>query len=301
MPSSLNELITLLDLESLETDLYRGHQPVESHMPRVFGGQVAAQALMAAMKSVDESRPVHSLHCYFILGGDPSIPIIYDVQRIRDGGSFSTRRVSARQHGEIIFYMTASFHKVEEGFEHQSAMPEVPGPDDSPALSELVREANPSYAELWVKEWSAMEMRFVGDNRKPDDPARVSEPAVQRVWFRANGTMPASPRLDKCVLTYISDLSLLGAALLPHGLRISDASVQPASLDHTMWFHKPMRADEWHLYDQVSPSASGARGLSTGRVFTQDGSLVATVAQEGLIRPVTPTDPDGHVPLRANT
>ena len=301
VPSSLNELIDLLDLEKLEDDLYRGRQPADSDMLRVFGGQVAAQALMASMKSVDPARHVHSLHSYFILGGDPSIPIVYDVERIRDGGSFSTRRVSARQHGEIIFYMTASFHKSEPGFEHQSKMPAVPAPADSPLLVDLFGQANPTYAERWLKEWSSMELRYVGDNRRADDPQKEMEPAVQRLWFRANGQMPADPMLNSCVLTYISDLSLLGASLLPHGVRISDPSVQPASLDHTVWFHHAVRADEWHLYDQTSPVATGARGLATARVFAEDGTLVATVAQEGLIRPITSKDDSGDVPLRANT
>lgn len=288
MPSSLNELITLLDLEKLEDDLYRGHQPANSDMPRVYGGQVAAQALMAAVRSVEESRRVHSLHSYFILGGDPRIPIVYDVERIRDGGSFSTRRVSARQHGEIIFYMTASFHREEPGFEHQASMPEVPAVKDSPVLSDLLAKISPEYGQHWIDEWSSMEMRYVGDNRAADDPNRVFDPAVQRIWFRANGEMPDDALLNTCVLTYISDLSLLGASLTPHGKRIGDPSIQPASLDHTMWFHRPVKADQWHLYDQNSPIATGARGLATARIFAEDGILVATVAQEGLIRQVTP-------------
>lgn len=286
MPSSLDELVDLLHLEKLEEDLYRGGQPRTSELPRVFGGQVAAQALMAACKSVQESRQVHSLHSYFILGGDPSIPIVYDVERIRDGGSFSTRGISARQHGEIIFYMTASFHKSESGFDHQDSMPQVPAVEDSIKLEDLIGSINQERANRWIEEWSALEVRYIGDNRAEDDRSKQSMPAVQRMWFRAAGDLPKDPALNACVLTYTSDLTLLGSSLIPHGVVIGSPTVQAASLDHAMWFHREIHADEWMLYDQTSPSASGARGLATGKIFAQDGTLVATVAQEGLIRPV---------------
>ena len=287
MPASLDEVVRLLDLEKLEEGLFRGSQPVESDLPRVFGGQVASQALMAAQHTVPDDRNVHSLHLYFILGGDPSIPIVYDVENVRDGRSFTTRRVAARQHGEIIFYMTASFQVDEPGWDHQDQMPDVPSPENSTTMDELIASFNPSAADHWKREWSSFDVRYVGDNRAEDDPQRQLVPAVQRLWFRADGTLPKSRRVHNAAFTYISDLSLLGASLVPHGQVIGSPNVQPASLDHTIWFHRPIAADEWLLYDQTSPSASGARGLSTARVFSTDGTLVATVAQEGLIRRVT--------------
>ncbi len=288
MPSSLEEVVVLLDLEQLEVGLYRGSQPEISSMTRVFGGQVAAQALMAAQLTVPEERHVHSLHAYFILGGDPNIPIIYDVEKVRDGGSFNTRRVAARQHGEIIFYMTASFQKHEDGWDHQDKMPIVPGPDETTPLSDLLAERGHEFSLSWKQEWASFDLRFVGDNRAADDPQREFVPVCQRLWFRANGTLPDSPIVHNAAFTYISDFSLLGASLVPHNTFIGAPEVQPASLDHTIWFHRPIAADEWLLYDQTSPSASGSRGLATARVFAQDGTLVATVAQEGLIRHIVP-------------
>lgn len=289
MPASLDEVIGLLDLERLEENLYRGSQPEASSLKRVFGGQVAAQALMAAQLTVPEERHVHSLHLYFVLGGDPSIPIVYDVENVRDGRSFTTRRVAARQHGEIIFFMTASFQVVEDGWDHQDRMPDVPAPDDATPLINIIELRGPEAVEHWKQEWSSFDMRYIGDNRAADDPQRELVPVSQRLWFRANGTLPDSRIIHNAAFTYISDLSLLGASLVPHGQFIGSRRVQPASLDHTIWFHRPVQADQWLLYDQTSPSASGARGLSTARVFSQDGTLVATVAQEGLIRPVNPT------------
>lgn len=284
MPASLNDFIGLLDLEELEVGLYRGSQPEDSTMKRVFGGQVAAQALMAAQRSVPEDRHVHSLHLYFILGGDPSIPIVYDVENVRDGRSFTTRRVAARQRGEIIFYMTASFQIVEDGYDHQDVMPDVPSPDESTPLVNIIKLQGDAAVEHWKKEWASFDLRYIGDNRAADDPQRTLVPAVQRLWFKADGILPDSQMIHNAAFTYISDLSLLGVSLVPHGQYIGSNKVQPASLDHTIWFHRPVKADEWLLYDQTSPSASGARGLSTARVFSIDGTLVATVAQEGLIR-----------------
>lgn len=288
MPGSLSEVVGLLELEALEVGLYRGSQPDVSSMTRVFGGQVAAQALMAAQLTVPEERSVHSLHIYFILGGDPSIPIVYDVEKIRDGGSFTTRRVAARQHGAIIFYMTASFQKYEDGWDHQDVMPQVPSADDSRPLIELINTNGQEGIDIWEREWAAFDLRYVGDNRAADDPQRELVPVVQRMWFRTNGELPASQTIHNAAFAYISDFSLLGASLLPHGVFIGTPEVQAASLDHVIWFHRPIKMDEWLLYDQTSPSASGARGLSTARVFAHDGTLVATVAQEGLIRPVAP-------------
>ena len=288
VPASVDEVVGLLDLERLEKGLYRGSQPAASALKRVFGGQVAAQALMAAQLTVPDDRFVHSLHLYFILGGDPSIPIVYDVENVRDGRSFTTRRVAARQHGEIIFYMTASFQVVEDGWDHQDVMPDVPGPDEATPMLDIVSLRGEAAVEHWKKEWAAFDMRYIGDNRAADDPQRTLVPAVQRLWFRANGELPSSRIVHNAAFTYISDLSLLGASLVPHGQFIGSDEVRPASLDHTIWFHRPVAADQWLLYDQTSPSASGARGLSTAHVFSEDGTLVATVAQEGLIRRITP-------------
>jgi acyl-CoA thioesterase-2 len=288
VPASVDEVVGLLDLERLEMGLYRGSQPESSSLKRVFGGQVAAQALMAAQLTVPDDRYVHSLHLYFILGGDPSIPIVYDVENVRDGRSFTTRRVAARQHGEIIFYMTASFQVEEDGWAHQDRMPPVPTPDEATPMLEIVQLRGPEAVTHWEREWASFDLRYIGDNRAEDDPQRALTPAVQRLWFKANGTLPDSRIIHNAAFTYISDLSLLGASLVPHGQFIGSERVQPASLDHTIWFHRPVRADEWLLYDQTSPSASGARGLSTAHVFSEDGTLVATVAQEGLIRRIDP-------------
>ena len=280
MPATLTELIDLLDLEKLDEGLFRGRQLENTGFIRVFGGQVAAQALVAAQLTVPDERHVHSLHSYFLLGGDLSIPIIYDVEMVRDGGSFTTRRVAARQHGAIIYYMTASFQKVEEGFDHQDEIPDVPGPDESTPLPDVIRAVNPEAADWWVKEWSAIDARLVtaGDDA-----------ATQRLWFRFAGTLPDDRRLRNAVLTYFSDLTLLGPTLLPHGRVVSSPDMQVASLDHTIWFHRPAEANQWFLYDQHSPSASRARGLAIGRVFSETGDLVATIAQEGLIRQVDPS------------
>ena len=277
MPATLTELIDLLDLEKLDEGLFRGRQLENTGFIRVFGGQVAAQALVAAQLTVPEERHVHSLHSYFLLGGDLGIPIIYDVEDVRDGGSFTTRRVAARQHGAIIYYLTASFQKVEDGFDHQDEIPAVPPPDECTPLPDIIRAVNPEAADWWVKEWSAIDARLVTTG---DDAA------TQRLWFRFAGTLPDDRRLRNAVLTYFSDLTLLGPTLLPHGRVVSSPDVQVASLDHTIWFHRPAEANQWFLYDQHSPSASRGRGLAIGRVFSEDGLLVATIAQEGLIRRV---------------
>ncbi len=288
MPHTVDELVALLELERLEVDLYRGRQP-DTAMQRVFGGQVAAQALCAASATVEAARHVHSLHAYFLRPGDTSIPIVYDIERIRDGGSFSTRRAVARQSGESIFYLTASFHVDEIGFDHQDAMPDVPGPDDCPSIPEIVRKITERDPDEWNHEWAALDIRYAGDSRPRGRLESAERPARAQLWVKAAGAIPDDPILHRCVLTYLSDLTLLGVSLVPTGLLIGSPEVQPASLDHTMWFHRPFRADAWMLYDQYSPSASGGRGFTTGRIFSMEGSLVASVAQEGLIRPLGET------------
>ena len=284
MPRTAEELVKLLDLETIDANLYRGTQP-DTVLQRVFGGQVAAQALVAGARTVDPPRSVHSLHSYFLLPGDTSVPIVYDVERMRDGRSFSVRRVVARQHGHPIYFMTVSFQVPEDGFEHQDRMPDVPGPDDSPDMAEQFRQRSPEHAEIWVREWAALELRTIADSRPGGELSPADRPARSRLWIRVSGPLDDDELTHKAAFTYASDMSILGTSLVPHGVPISSPLVQSASLDHTIWFHRPFRADEWLLYDQVSPSACGARGLSLGRLFTRDARLVATVAQEGLIRP----------------
>lgn len=287
VPTSVADLLDLLELERLEVDLYRGRQP-DTAMQRVFGGQVAAQALRAACNTVDQELQVHSLHAYFLRPGDTAVPIVYDVERIRDGRSFSTRRAVARQHGRAIFYLTASFHVDELGFDHQDTMPEVPAPEDCPTMGDLYRAVTGRDDDAWEREWAALDVRYAADSRPGGRLVDAQRPARAQMWVRASGPVPDDPVVNTCVLTYVSDLTLLGVSLVPHGLIISSPQIQPASLDHTMWFHRPFKADEWMLYDQASPSASGGRGLAVGHVFNLDGALIASVAQEGLIRPIGP-------------
>ncbi|MCX6395928.1 MAG: acyl-CoA thioesterase II [Propionibacteriales bacterium] len=283
MPATIEEFLELLDLEAIEDNLFRGRQPKTS-MQRVFGGQVAAHALVAATRTVDPAYAVHSLHSYFLRPGDTSVPIVYDVEAVRDGRSFATRRVLARQHGRPIFAMTLNFQVPEEGLEHQDTMPEVPAPEDCMDLAEIFRERFTSVDNIFASEWGALEVRFAGNSRpggELHDPAR---PAQSRLWIRVAGGLPDDPLCHTAAFTYASDMTLLGATLTPHGVHIETPGMQAASLDHTIWFHRPFRADEWWLYDQTSPSASGGRGLAIARIFTADGRLVASVAQEGLIR-----------------
>jgi acyl-CoA thioesterase II len=273
MPESLEDLVELLDLEMIDADLYRGRQP-QTSMQRVFGGQVLGQALAAASRTVDPERLVHSLHGYFLRAGDTAVPIVYRAEPTRDGGTFSSRRVVASQNGKPIFYMSASFQRPEPGLDHQDPMPDdVVPPEEAPRLATVLEARSGRPAADWDKEWASLDVRLAGVTGR-------------QFWIRASGKLPDDPALHACVLAYASDLTLLGASLLPHGIVIGDRRIQPASLDHALWFHRPFRADEWLLYDQASPSASGARGFATGRLYTSEGRLIASVAQEGLIRPV---------------
>ncbi|KAF0231919.1 MAG: acyl-CoA thioesterase [Beijerinckiaceae bacterium] len=275
-------LLAILDLEQLEKNLWRGFSPDTSRY-RVFGGQVIAQALVAAIRSV-EGRSVHSLHGYFMLGGDPTAPILYEVDRIRDGKSFTTRRVRAIQNGESIFAMMASFQSAEGGLHHEMPMPDVPGPESLPGEEEIrarfVPHLSPVRQGYW-KSQRAIELRPVDPeayfNRKPAPP-------VQHVWVRAKGPLPDDPNVHAALLAYASDMTLLDGAAVPHGRSVIDPEIQAASLDHALWFHEPFRADEWLLYTQDSPWSGHARGLGRGLIYTEDGRLVASVAQEGLMR-----------------
>jgi len=281
--SALATMLSILDLERLEDNLFRGSSPQEGWQ-RVYGGQVLGQALVAASRTVAEPRRVHSLHGYFLLGGDPDHPIIYDVERTRDGGSFTTRRVKAIQHGRIIFVMGASYQRTESGFEHQARMPDVPPPEQLKSASELFVGMIDKLPENMRSYWSRerpIEMRPVDITRYL---TRDRTEPVQHIWIKATGELPEDPAVHDSVLAYASDFTLLETSLIAHGKLLFDADLQLASLDHALWFHRPFRADEWLLYSQDSPNASGARGFCRGSVFTRDGQLVASVAQEGLIR-----------------
>jgi len=285
MGDALDELLALLELEALEVNLFRGLSPHEDRQ-RVFGGQVAAQALVAAGRTVGEDRPVHSLHAYFLRPGDPNIPIVYDVDRIRDGKSFTTRRVVAIQHGRAIFNLAASFQIVENGPDHQMAMPAVPGPDELPTWQQRVEpyleRLGPDLAQWLVRE-RPIDSRPVDDPRWLDPTPREPQ---QDVWIKSNGDLPEVPLIHECVVAYASDLTLLDTAMFPHAISYQEQQYMIASLDHAMWFHRPFRADDWLLYHQTSPTASRARGLAQGSIFCRDGTLAITVIQEGLIRPI---------------
>ncbi|MFI6276472.1 acyl-CoA thioesterase II [Streptomyces sp. NPDC050988] len=287
MSKALEALLDLLDLEQIEQDIFRG-QSRFAVVPRVFGGQVAAQALVAAGRTVPDDRFAHSLHAYFLRAGDAGAPIVYTVDRIRDGRSFTTRRVVAVQHGQPIFHLSASFQTYEEGMEHQADMPAAPDPETLPTAAELLPKYVDLYREQGVVE-RLLEAREAVDLRYVDAPPFASvgeerEPRSQ-VWFRTNGKLADDPLLHVCLATYVSDMTLLDSVLLAHGRGgWVTGDVVGASLDHAMWFHRPFRADEWLLYDQESPSASGGRGLGQARIYTQDGRLAVTVIQEGVVR-----------------
>ncbi len=282
-PTAMETLISTLDIEPIEVDIFRGRSP-QVGWQRVFGGQVIAQALMAAHRTVADDRFVHSLHAYFMRPGDPSVPIIYQVERIRDGSSFNTRRAVAIQHGKAIFALSASFQVEEAGFDHQIPMPAVPMPEtligEQQIKEQYLAHAPAAIRKYWERE-RPIEIRPVSlkhyfTNEKLDPR--------QDVWVRATGAVPDSRLYQAAVLAYLSDMTLLDASLHAHGTSIFDQSLQVASLDHAMWFHRPHKLDDWLLYTQDSPSASGARGLTRGSLFTRSGVLIASVAQEGLIR-----------------
>jgi acyl-CoA thioesterase-2 len=281
--AALDGLIELLDLEELEVNIFRGRSPEEPRQ-RVFGGQVAGQALVAAGRTVERGI-VHSLHAYFLRPGDVAAPILYQVDRIRDGRTFTTRRVVAIQHGKAIFHLSASFQPEEPGPDHQIPMPEAPDPDTLPTYEERIApllDRMPEGLRQWMTRDRPIDVRAV-DFVDPFHP--VARPPSQLVWIRAHGRLPDPLLLHQCIVAYASDLSLLDTATLPHAIAWNDPGYVMASLDHAMWFHRPFRADEWLLYAQESPSAHGARGFTMGHLFTREGTIVVSVAQEGLIRP----------------
>ncbi len=279
----VGELIDLLSLERIEENLFRG-QSRDIGTRFVFGGQVLGQALSAAQRTVDAERSVHSLHAYFLRAGDIEAPIVYDVDRARDGRSFSVRRVVAIQHGQPIFNFSASFQIAETGVEHQMDMPDVPGPDElspSPAVEPEELAKLPIKLQRWLARRGAFEFRYVTP-RNELNPAK--RPPYQQIWFRLIDKAPDDATLHRAMLAYASDFHLIGTATLPHGISYLQHNVQMASLDHALWFHRPFRVDEWLLYSCDSPTAQGARGLTRGMIFSRDGKLVASTAQEGMIR-----------------
>jgi acyl-CoA thioesterase-2 len=279
---ALEQLLSILDLEPLEVNLFRGLSP-QFGWQRVFGGQVIGQALVAAHRTV-EGRPAHSLHAYFLRAGDPAVPIIYEVDRIRDGGSFSTRRVVAIQHGQAIFSMSASFHRQEPGLHHQMKMPEVPPPEALPSEAELkaklIDRLPPQVKAYWERE-RPIEIRPVDVSRYFSPESRAP---TQQVWIRATGSLGEDLALHQCVLAYASDFTLLDTALIAHGRFIFDPRLMLASLDHALWFHRAFRSDDWLLYAQDSPTSGVGRAFCRGTLFTREGVLVASTAQEGLLR-----------------
>lgn len=283
MSSILDALVAQLSLEKLEENLFRG-QSQDLGWGVVYGGQVLGQALTAAMRTVPDERPVHSLHAYFLRPGDVRAPIVYDVDRIRDGSSFTTRRVVAIQHGEAIFNLAASFQKSEQGFSHQDELPKVPLPEELPTDQErFAKHAAllPEHMKAWALAERPIELRTVED----DDPFHPAErPPLRHVWLKAKHALPDSPQLHQALLAYASDSAFITTAMKPHAVTWWTKGMQVASLDHAVWFHRPFRVDEWLLHQMHSPNAAGSRGLVFGKVFTRDGVLVASTAQEGLTR-----------------
>ncbi|MEV4278238.1 acyl-CoA thioesterase [Actinoplanes xinjiangensis] len=280
--AAVDQLVELLDLKQVDAATFEGESP-QTGAQRVFGGQVAGQALVAAGRTVDPSRHVHSLHGYFVRPGDPTVPITFHVELIRDGRSFSVRRSTARQHGKTIFFMSASFQVPEEGLDHHTPAPtDVPGPEDVPTIMHWA-EKYPDRMAMFKASPRSVDVRYVGVPGWVPPGDRDAEP-LQRVWMRLDGRLPDDPLIHACALTYASDMSLLDAVLSTHGEVWGPGGVIGASLDHALWFHRPFRADEWFLYDSASPSASGSRGLASGRMFTREGRHIASAVQEGLLR-----------------
>ncbi|WP_407352286.1 acyl-CoA thioesterase II [Luteimonas sp. R10] len=297
MQSPVSELIELLSLERLEDNLFRG-QSRDIGTKYVFGGQVLGQALSAAQATMTHAREAHSLHAYFLRAGDIEHPIVYEVDRTRDGGTFSVRRVTAIQHGKVIFFCAASFQQHEAGAEHQFAMPEVPVPEDiapAPSVPAAVLATLPTKVQRWLDRTGPFEFRHVYPRDELDPPKR---PPYQQVWFRLSEAVGDAPELHRALLAYASDFQLLGTATFPHGISYYQPGVQMASLDHGLWFHRPFRADDWLLYSIDSPSAQDSRGLARGLIYDRAGRLVASTAQEGLIRVVADADAVAQVPAK---
>ena len=295
-PAPASELLELLTLERLEDNLFRG-QSRDIGTKYVFGGQVLGQALSAAQSTLEQPRGAHSLHAYFLRAGDIEHPIVYDVDRTRDGGSFSVRRVTAIQHGKVIFFCAASFQDAEDSAEHQLSMPEVPRPEDldpAPAIPDKVLATLPTKIQRWLDRSGPFEFRHVYPRDELNPPKR---PPYQQVWFRLAEQVGDAPELHRALLAYASDFHLLGTATFPHGISYYQPNVQMASLDHALWFHRPFRVDDWLLYSIDSPSAQGSRGLARGMIYDRNGRLVASTAQEGMIR-VVRDGRTGHVPAR---
>ena len=283
MSDVIQDLLAILDLERIESDIFRGHSP-QVGWQRVFGGLVISQALVAAARTVEGKIP-HSLHAYFILPGDPSVPIVYEVDRIRDGRSFATRRVVAFQHGNAIFSLSASFQVEEKGLEHSFEMPAAPDPDSLPSVSALIAQFGhlmPESVRSYFSRERPIELRPVDLTRYMSGGTNL--PPTQKIWVRAAAPLPDDPAIHRAVLAYLSDMTLLDTALIPHGKSVFSKSIVAASLDHALWFHRPFRADEWLLYVQDSPNSGGGRGLTRGLLYARNGALVASVAQEGLMR-----------------
>jgi acyl-CoA thioesterase-2 len=282
MSTAVQTMLDVLNLEQLEVNLFRGRSP-QDRWQRVFGGQVIGQALVAASRTV-EGRPPHSMHAYFLVGGDPKVPIIYEVDRIRDGKSFTTRRVVAIQHGQAIFTLMVSFHNDEAGLTHQAPMPQVPPPEDLPSEAQIKATILPTMPEAVRRYYESerpIELRPVQYDRYL---GKKYEDGKFNVWIRATGKLPDDPAIHQCVLAYASDMSLLDTALVPHGRSLFEKQFMGASLDHALYLHRPFRADDWLLYAQETPTMTGSRGFARGLIYTRDGSLVASVAQEGLVR-----------------
>ena len=292
-PGSLAELLAVLDVEQLDANLFRGWSTAGG-WGRVYGGQVLAQAMVAASRTVDPARGLHSMHGYFLVGGTPAKPIVYEVQRLRDGGSFSTRRVTALQDGEPMFVMVGSFHASEDGFEHASAMPDVPPPEDLESVADLFGRSDakvPDNMRAYYALPRPIELRIVDPQRyfgtraaDATGSAVSTKPATQQFWIKPQGTLPEEQLMHTAILAYASDFAMIDTALIPHGRIMFESGLQLASLDHALWIHRPFRADDWLLYALESPTAGRGRGFARGSFYTRSGDLVASVAQEGLMR-----------------